>query len=234
MQAMSGTEQEEDGERPGRKRELSFRARNPVKTREKILKAAVREFSEHGYTGARVERIAKRAGTNMRMLYHYFTNKERLYVNALERVYERVRREEHKVDLEHLDPAEGMRALIDFTFRHFAEHPELVNLVMGENLLRARYLKQSELVPSMARPLFESLSGLLARAEKTGVFRKGVDPAQLWITIFSLCWVHLSNRHTLSWMAQADLGEEAWLEARREHVKEVVLAYLAAVDSAAK
>lgn len=212
------------------KREISFRARNPAKTREKILNAAIREFSEHGFTGARVEKIAKRAGTNMRMLYHYFVNKERLYVTVLEHVYERVRAEEHKVDLEHLEPEEGMRCLIDFTFEHFAEHPELVNLVMGENLQRGRFLKQSDLVPSMARPLLESLRGLLARAERTAVFRRGVDPVQLWITIFSLCWVHLANRHTLSWMTQADLTDAEWLEARREHVKDVILSYLAARD----
>ena len=73
-----------------------------------------------------------------------------------------------------------------------------------------------------------SLGDLLARAAKTGVFRPGVDPAQLWLTIFSLCWVHLSNRHTLSWMLQDDLADAEWLKRRRDHVRELILDYLAA------
>ncbi|MDP6572992.1 MAG: TetR/AcrR family transcriptional regulator [Rhodospirillales bacterium] len=214
------------GKKP--RRELSFKARNPAKTKERILKAAIKEFSLHGFKGARVEKIAKRANANMRMLYHYFVNKEKLYVAVLEHMYARVRTQEQELDLQHLEPEEGMRRLIDFTFEHFVDNPDLINLVMGENLLRAKYIKRSELIAALTRPLQESLRHLLARAAKTGVFRPGVDPAQLWLTIFSLCWVHLSNRHTLSWMLQDDLADADWLRLRRDHVKEVVLDYLAA------
>ena len=216
--------------RPAKKprRELSFKARNPTKTKESILKAAIREFSLHGFQGARVEKIAKRANANMRMLYHYFVNKEKLYIAVLEHMYERVRSQEQELKLEHLEPEEGMRRLIDFTFEHFVDNPDLINLVMGENLLRAKYIKQSERIAALTRPLQESLGHLLARAARTGVFRPGVDPAHLWLTIFSLCWVHLSNRHTLSWMLQDDLADADWLSRRRDHVKEVILDYLAA------
>ena len=210
------------------RRELSFKARNPAKTKESILKAAIKEFSLHGFQGARVEKIAKRANTNMRMLYHYFVNKEKLYIAVLEHMYARVRTQEQELDLQHLEPEDGMRRLIDFTFAHFVDNPDLINLVMGENLLRAKYIKRSDLIAALTRPLQESLGDLLARAVKTGVFRPGVDPAQLWLTIFSLCWVHLSNRHTLSWMLQDDLADAEWLKRRREHVREVILDYLAA------
>ena len=210
------------------RRELSFKARNPAKTKESILKAAIKEFSLHGFQGARVEKIAKRANTNMRMLYHYFVNKEKLYIAVLEHMYARVRTQEQELDLQHLEPEDGMRRLIDFTFAHFVDNPDLINLVMGENLLRAKYIKRSDLIAALTRPLQESLGDLLARAAKTGVFRPGVDPAQLWLTIFSLCWVHLSNRHTLSWMLQDDLADAEWLKRRREHVREVILDYLAA------
>ena len=222
----------QDAKRPrgGKKprRELSFKARNPAKTKESILEAAVKEFSLHGFKGARVEKIAQRANANMRMLYHYFVNKEKLYVAVLEHMYARVRSQERQLELQHLEPEEGMRRLIDFTFKHFVDNPDLINLVMGENLLRAKYIEQSELIAALTRPLQESLGELLARAATTGVFTPGVDPAQLWLTIFSLCWVHLSNRHTLSWMLQDDLADADWLRRRRDHVKEVILDYLAA------
>src|SRR5277367_2789345 len=53
--------------------------RNPGRTRERILSAALKEFAAKGYAGARVDIIARRAAINKRMLYHYFGNKEKLF-----------------------------------------------------------------------------------------------------------------------------------------------------------
>ena len=44
-----------------------------------MLRAAVDEFAEHGLSGARIDRIAERAGANKRLLYVYFGNKEDLF-----------------------------------------------------------------------------------------------------------------------------------------------------------
>ena len=61
--------------------------RDAATTREKILRAGLAEFGARGFGGARTETIAKRAGCNIRMLYHYFGSKEGLYLACLERVY---------------------------------------------------------------------------------------------------------------------------------------------------
>src|SRR5206468_2856222 len=60
-------------------------SRNPKRTREKILAAAFTEFAGHGLAGARVDRIARSAGINKRMLYHYFGAKESLFRHVLRR-----------------------------------------------------------------------------------------------------------------------------------------------------
>lgn len=52
--------------------------RNAERTRKTILQAAREEFFEKGYTGARIESIAKRAGINKQLIYHYFKNKDAL------------------------------------------------------------------------------------------------------------------------------------------------------------
>ncbi|SDM61166.1 transcriptional regulator, TetR family [Fictibacillus solisalsi] len=52
--------------------------RNAERTRRKILDAAREEFFEKGYNGARIESIAKRAGLNKQLIYHYFKGKEHL------------------------------------------------------------------------------------------------------------------------------------------------------------
>ena len=67
---------------PGRQSHVS---RHPARTRERILAAALREFSAKGFAGARVDRIAQRARVNKRMLYHYFGNKESLFREILAR-----------------------------------------------------------------------------------------------------------------------------------------------------
>ncbi|MDN3233451.1 TetR/AcrR family transcriptional regulator [Priestia megaterium] len=52
--------------------------RNAERTRKLILEAAREEFFEKGYTGARIESIAKRANINKQLIYHYFKGKDEL------------------------------------------------------------------------------------------------------------------------------------------------------------
>ena len=59
--------------------------RNPERSRERILSAALKEFSAKGFAGARVDVIARRANINKRMLYHYFGDKEELFKAVLRR-----------------------------------------------------------------------------------------------------------------------------------------------------
>ena len=59
--------------------------RNPERTRERILSAALKEFAANGFAGARVDAIARRAAINKRMLYHYFGDKEDLFKAVLRR-----------------------------------------------------------------------------------------------------------------------------------------------------
>ena len=200
--------------------------RDAAATKEKILKVGIAEFCAHGYSGARTARIARRAGCNIRMIYHYFGSKEALYIAALERTYGEIRSREEELDLLHLDPLEGITALVSFTFDHHARNQEFVQLVMIENIQRGRYLKKSKLVPQATEPLVKAITDLLRRGQKQKTFRRGVDPVQLYISILSLSYFHLSNRHTLSITYGRDLGDTKWLAERRQHVLDMVLAYL--------
>ncbi|MCW3040393.1 MAG: transcriptional regulator, TetR family [Solirubrobacterales bacterium] len=58
-------------------------ARDSAATRERILRAAVDEFSARGLAGARVDRIAAAAPANKRSIYDYFGDKEQLFAAAL-------------------------------------------------------------------------------------------------------------------------------------------------------
>ena len=79
-----------DAAKRAKARPASKLKRDPERTRAKILDAATDEFTKHGLGGARVDRIAKRAGTNERMLYYYFVSKDQLFLTVLESVYIRL------------------------------------------------------------------------------------------------------------------------------------------------
>src|SRR5678815_2859927 len=103
--------------RTGRPRHTDGKA---PQTRERILSCAVREFAQQGYTGGRVQRIVDAARVNLRLIYHYFGNKEQLYLACLERVFVDMRRAEQALDLPTLAPVDAMRKLIDLTFDHLS------------------------------------------------------------------------------------------------------------------
>lgn len=65
--------------RPKNKKTVRPPVRDPERTRARILDAAFAEFAARGFAGARVDAIARRARSNKRMLYHYFTDKEGLF-----------------------------------------------------------------------------------------------------------------------------------------------------------
>jgi AcrR family transcriptional regulator len=79
--------------------------RPPSGTREAILGAAILEFAEVGFGGARIERISKRANTSDRMLYYHFDSKDALFQAALEQVHEDMITAESAIELHQVDRA---------------------------------------------------------------------------------------------------------------------------------
>lgn len=202
--------------------------RDPEGTRARILAAAREEFALHGLSGARVDRIAERADTNKRMLYYYVGNKESLFLVVLEAAYADIRAAERKLSLELLAPDEAIAKLIDFTWHYFIEHPEFLTLLNNENLHQARHLAQSQQIQSMNSPLIRMLETVLTRGVAEGVFRPGVDPVQLYISIAGLAYFYLGNLHTLAVIFGRDLMTREARAARLSHMIELVLESLKA------
>jgi AcrR family transcriptional regulator len=200
--------------------------RDPERTSASILAAAVKEFTDKGYSGARIDAIAARAGANKRMIYHYFGDKEALYLAVLESGYAGIRSAEAGLHLADLPPKVAIEKLVDFTWRYFLDHPEFLSLLNTENLHRAKYLKRSARVSNLHSPLVAVISDILKRGVAQGEFRPGADPVHVYISIASLGFFYLSNRWTLSTIFRRDLSRPAELKARGEHIKEVILGYL--------
>jgi TetR/AcrR family transcriptional regulator len=204
------------------------RRRNRELTRERILATAYAEFSQRGYTGARIDSIARRSGANVRMIYHYFGGKDALYVAVLEHGLQRLRFEEQDLVVSGMAPVPGLLKLFDFVFDHFASHPELVHLLSGENLQKAVFLRRSRQVPKMSPRTLAIIESLLARARPASGAQLP-DPLQIYVTMVALSYFHISNAHTLSYLFRSDLQNAQWLAARRQHVRAVLEHHLRAL-----
>jgi hypothetical protein len=88
-------------------------------------------------------------------------------------------------------------------------------------------LKKSKKIRALHSPLVAMLRDLLLRGQRAGVFRTGVDPVQLYISIAALGYFYLSNNHTLSTIFGRDLMQARALKRRLAHMTGLVLGYLA-------
>jgi AcrR family transcriptional regulator len=203
-----------------------MRRRRPDATRRRILDAATSEFAAKGLAGSRVNEIARRARINKRMLYHYFGDKEALWLAVLEEAYLNIRSSEQKLDVSRFAPRLAMRRLIEFNLSYVQSHPEFISLLLTENVHRARYLRRSRKVRALHTSLLDVIGDLLARGRNAGIFRKGVDAAELYITIAALSFFYFSNIHTLSTIFGRNFNAAAARRKHRKHVVNVVLGFL--------
>lgn len=200
--------------------------RDPARTRARILKAAIAEFSAKGYSGARTVQIATRAKSNIRMLYHYFGGKDALYVRVLEEVLLRLRTAELQLDFEAMAPIDGILKMFDFIDTHFGARPELRRLLAFENMNQARHLHRSAVIRDTASPVLDHIGKLLRRGEEGGVFRTGIDALHLYTAMVSLAYYSRAHAPTLSRIFGTDLLGSQWQADHRTQSRQMLVGYL--------
>ena len=206
-----------------RSHDLKPQRRDPAATQRKLLTAARREFAQNGLAGARVDEIAARAGVNKQLVYHYFGDKDALYLAVLEWVYEEIREQERKLNLEGLPPNLAIKKLIESSFDHLAAHPDFIVLLNDENRGGARHVRGSKRLEAMHSPLVSMISKILGDGVRSGIFRRGINPVHLYISIAGLSYFFFSNAPTLSAIFGKDLSSATARRARRRHVVDLVM-----------
>ncbi len=202
------------------------RRRNPEASRAQILNAGTAEFSEKGFEGARIDNIVQRAGVSKNLVYHYFGGKDDLFLAVMEAMYEDMRAYQADLQIKGLPPVEGMERLVRHTFSHFVSRPEVISLLNSENLHRASHIRGSAKISGLYNKLRAVIVDLLERGQASGVFRKDVDPMQLYISIAGLGYFYLSNQYTLGAVFDVNLSEPKQLAERENHIVDVILGYL--------
>jgi len=202
------------------------RTNDPARTMADILEVAMQEFADKGLAGARIDAIAAATRTSKRMIYYYFTSKEGLYVAVLEEAYRRMRQIESGLHLADLAPEDALRALVAFTVDYQLAHPEFIRLVMTENIHRGEHLARSRSIGELNVPAIEGLSALYARGVAEGVFRAGIDPVDLHMSISALSVFNVANRHTFALIFKRDLDSPQAVAARRDSIVEMVVRFV--------
>jgi TetR/AcrR family transcriptional regulator len=203
--------------------EKPVRRRNSVATRARIMSVATREFANRGYEGAGTDEIADRAAVNKRMIYHYFSSKELLYLAVLENAYLKARAAEEKLELDALEPLKALQSFVEFTFDSFVRDRTFINLLATENRQKAKVLKKSAVVSSLNSAVIQAMGRILARGEASGVIRPGLDPLHLWITLVGICYFFFSNIYTLSVILETEFDQPDIIATRRAHVVDFVM-----------
>ncbi len=154
------------------------RRRDAERTRNALMKAAFKEFSQHGFAGTRMDRVAKAAKCNIRMVYHYFGDKKGLYVAVLEAAYADLRQKEAGLKIDVDRPLEGMLELMRFTFLYFQNNPMFEGLLRAENMVHGRFVQRSRPVPEAGSALKRLLSALIASGQAQALFRDDLGPGE--------------------------------------------------------
>jgi TetR/AcrR family transcriptional regulator, upper aerobic nicotinate degradation pathway regulator len=197
------------------------RTRAPDQTREALLRAAVAEFAREGYGGARVDRISKAAKSNDRMLYYYFSSKEKLFHHVIEHCYADLVAREEALDLDLTRPREALAALIAFNWNYYWENPELLSILASENLFKGRHVKNN------IRGVFASTQlGMLEQVLSSGVsrgdFKPDCDRVLVFLSVLSLTYFYRANLYTLSNYMQIELADQERRKAWLAHVQGMI------------
>jgi len=191
------------------KRLVASPVRDPQRTRDRILAAALAEFSAEGFAGARVARIARRARINKRMLYHYFGNKEHLF----REIFDRKLQERAGWITE--APAE-LGPSLAYWFAMACEDSDWIRLIQWEALAAgdAPVVREEERRASLAR----ALDDLRAR-QRRGLVPQDLDAGHLLLTIMGVLTYPLAFPQVTRMVTGKSPADPAFRKQRMEFLR---------------
>src|SRR5258708_9568753 len=166
----------------------------PEESRAAILRAAAKEFSEHGIAGARTDAIARAARVNKALLYYYFKDKETLYGAVLDFAFSGMKTTMFQVLDSEMPPREKIMAYAGAYFDFIASN-QIYPKLMQREMMRAREGHSEHidrLVKTYFQPIFKKVAGLLQRGIADGEFRQ-VDPAHFVPSMVAMIVFYFSS-----------------------------------------
>lgn len=200
------------------------RPRDAERTREMILQVATTLFAAQGYDATSVQQVAATAGVAKATPSYVFGSKEGLWRAVLE-VQNRAAIEVAPRALEGLTAgvtAEArVHALVDVYFEFLAQHPDFFRLIQWSEL---QHNPAINVLPSHREAIeraVATVTDVLAKGDQPGQ-----DPKQLLMSVIGMCNAHLVYGNTLGRPLGVDVTDPAFLDARKDHLKRLLVAAL--------
>ena len=190
-------------------------------TRERILASARKEFSDKGFEGSRVDRIAAAAGVNKAMIYYHFDSKEALYQAVIDGLLAGLREAvrgavEEQADLEGL-----FSQVANHYVTMFESSEEFVPLVLREMASGGERIRDavSSMVFEAGAP--ERIRALFAEGIQDGAFRS-IDAVQATVSFMGMNLFYLFFYPILNSIWEIT-DDQAFRRARPEAVVDLFL-----------
>lgn len=205
--------------------EQSPRLRDPQRTRAEVLAVATEVFADSGYSGARIDEIARRTRTTKRMIYYYFGGKEQLYLAVLENAYRGIREAEQTLRVNELNPIASLRRLAELTYDHHLENADFIRLVSIENIHRGRFISKLESLHDLSKPAVTILDDIISQGKREAAFREEVNALDLHLLISSYCVFQVANRYTFSFLFDSGFSTPERQAQMRSFIGDVVVSW---------
>jgi AcrR family transcriptional regulator len=190
-------------------------ARNPERTRERILSSALKEFAAHGFAGARVDAIARRADINKRMLYHYFGDKEDLFKAVLRK---KITERQAWAETSSGEPTETL----PFWFAAACKDMDWIRMLEWEALQGAgkKLIDAGERRAAVTRGL-----GRIRQRQARGLVAAELDPRHLMLTMRSLTMFPVAFPQLTELIMGRPVSDAKFQRERMEFLKKFAVAF---------
>lgn len=166
--------------------------RNSADKKERILKAAEKEFAAKGFDGARLSAIAKTADVQQALIHHYFEDKERLHAEVLRNGVATMANAAWEILREMDAPTQKGKRRTPEELRTLANaFVDLMLLFFDTNraflaILRHEGARATNIVAETVRPVFEAVVGKLEEMKKRGEIRKDINSRHLILSCVAM------------------------------------------------
>jgi|Deesub1362A_J573_1020465.scaffolds.fasta_scaffold18163_2 AcrR family transcriptional regulator len=153
-------------------------------TPQRILKAALKEFATYGLGGARMERIARKAGVNKALLFYYFSSKENLFQQLLTEAMNIVIPQLQQVILQARQPSDLIEVLPRIYTRFVLEHPDYIRMILLELIRNPQTVASlmSQVISTYQPSPPQEINKKIIAWGKKGLLQE-TDPSQLVLNL---------------------------------------------------
>ncbi len=199
----------------------------PEESRAAILKAAIKEFAEHGIAGARTDAIAQSAHVNKALLYYYFKDKEAIYEAVLERVFSGLRDTVVPTLEGDAPPRQKVLNYLGAYFDYISANPRFPRVVQGEWIRTGteRTPQMQRIAKEYFRPIYQKLGEVLRQGIAAGEFR-AVDPMHFIPSMVAIIVFYFSAAPIIKSLMKVDPLAPERIAERRAFVLEFISAAL--------